>query len=168
MAQIGILSSGGGTHGALIVCEDIVSPYAKCLCKKINIHAESLFMRILLAMKTFFLATVAWVFFRVTEVNDAILFFHQSVLGNNGSFFKLISKLLEMLGKRELAFFIAGLGIGIIALIIHSLMRERGIPPLAWLSAQKVYVRYSVYWTLVLLIIMSLDVGGKAFIYFQF
>ena len=148
----------GGAHGALLVLEDIATPVAKRLCERWDVNASGISFRLMMAIKTFFFTTALWAVFRVSKLGDATLFFRRCIQSGNCDIFKL--------GLGKLGFAI--LGIGIVVLIVHSLMRERGIATLAWFSVQKVYVRYSVYWLLVVLIILSLDLGGKEFIYFQF
>lgn len=148
----------GGTHGVLLVLEDIANPLVKRLGEQWNVELSSISFRLMMVIKTFFLTTVAWVFFRVPRFSDAILFFRRCVLGSNVSIFKL--------GLDQWEFTV--LGIGLLVLITHSLMREGEIATLTWITDKKAYVRYTAYWTLVMMIILSLDLGGKEFIYFQF
>lgn len=152
----------GGTHGALLVIEDVAMLFAKLLCERwhLNIHKSGYF-RFMMIIKTFFLATVAWVLFRVQTIQEGLSFFQRITQESNAGKFNIFNLGLNKVG---VLFLVIGIGV----LLGYSIMRERGISPLAWLSKQSMAVRYMAYWVLVTLITLSLDVSGKEFIYFQF
>ena len=122
----------GGLHGALLVIEGMCAPFAKRLCARWEIDTAGLSCRLVMAAKTFLLATAAWVFFRAPKIEDALSFLSRSVdIRNigiilNGGLYKL------GLDERNIHF----LGMGLCVLLVCSLMRERGMAVLAWLSAQ--------------------------------
>ena len=60
------------------------------------------------------------------------------------------------------------LALALIALAIHSVMKELRWNVQERLSRQNAVFRYALYWSAVLLITFSLDISGQEFIYFQF
>ena len=57
---------------------------------------------------------------------------------------------------------------GLAALVTAGCMRKRGVDVRKWLSGQNLAFRYMIYWGAVIMIILSLDLSGMEFIYFQF
>lgn len=116
------------------------------------------------ALRTFIVVDIAWVLFRADTVESALYimrksfnFYNVGLVFNNG---------LYHLGLDEKNMMI--LLVGLLVLAIVSIMDEYKIGALDWLSAQNVIFRYCIYWGAVLLIILSVDITGQEFIYFQF
>lgn len=154
----------GGLHGLFLTAEGLLASWTKGLCERWQIDRDGLAWHVAATTKTFALTTIAWVYFRAPSLRDA-----ESILRRgfdirnigivlNGGLYNL------GLDDRNIHF----LGIGLCILIVCSLMRERGMAVVSWLSAQGALVRYLVYWTLVTLIVFSLNLSSKEFIYFQF
>lgn len=106
---------------------------------------------------TFHLVTFAWIFFRANSVQDA---------------FYIVSRLFDF---RLQTSFDIGLGISdlIIAVIaiwlmefVHLIQREGSVRQIV--AARPIWVRWPVYYALVLIILMFGKFGVKEFIYFQF
>ncbi|WP_405374333.1 MBOAT family O-acyltransferase [Pseudobutyrivibrio sp.] len=116
-------------------------------------------------LKTFILATIGWVFFRANNISDAITVLKASTKLDNISHVLLKGGIFN-LGIDSIGLII--LIVSIVLLLIVSVMRENKISPIEWISGKNFIVRYAVYWTIVILIIFSLDLTGKEFIYFQF
>ena len=116
-------------------------------------------------LKTFILATIGWVFFRANNISDAITVLKASTKLDNISHVLLKGGIFN-LGIDSMGLII--LIVSIVLLLIVSVMRENKISPIEWISGKNFIVRYAVYWTIVILIIFSLDLTGKEFIYFQF
>jgi D-alanyl-lipoteichoic acid acyltransferase DltB (MBOAT superfamily) len=116
-------------------------------------------------LKTFILAAIGWVFFRANNISDALTVLKSSSKLDN------VTDVLFKGGIFNLG--IDGMGlimliVAMILLLIVSSMREKKINPIEWISGKNFVARYAVYWTIVILIIFSLDLTGKEFIYFQF
>ena len=113
---------------------------------------------------TFILVDAAWVFFRADSAGAAIQILKRSLeLSNIGM---ILNDGLFQLGLNTRNMMI--LLVALMALLIHSIMQERGIDVMKWLSAQNAVFRYAAYWSAVVLIVFSLDIVGQEFIYFQF
>ena len=102
--------------------------------------------------------------FRADSVKAALEILRRSVrLSNSGL---LLNGGLYQLGLNERNMTI--LLIALAVLLITSVMQERGVQCLDWLSKQNAVFRYAVYWGAVVLIIFSMDITGQEFLYFQF
>lgn len=129
-----------------------------------HVRIETFSWRLLRIFRTFILVDVAWVFFRADSVKAAFQILRRSLqLSNTGL---LLNGGLYQLGLNERQIMI--LEIALAVLLASSVMKERGIDVLKWISGQNVFFRYFLYWSAVVLIIFSLDIAGQEFIYFQF
>lgn len=106
----------------------------------------------------------AWVFFRSESVGMAIQILKRSL--NISNIGLLLNDGLFQLGLNTRNMML--LLIGLAALLICSVMRERGTDVLKWLSEQNAVFRYAAYWAALVLIMFSVDISGQEFIYFQF
>ena len=120
--------------------------------------------RLFLQLRTFFLVTLAWVFFRAETFTQALKILKKSLrLTNIGLFF---NDSIFQLGLSSFNVFMLLLASSV--LFVFSAMREKGISVLGWLSSQGIWFRLAVYWFLLLMILFSLNLTGTEFIYFQF
>lgn len=154
----------GGLHGIYQVAEEIAAPIAARLYQKFHIDTRTFSWKLMSTVKTFLLVDIAWVFFRADTVQAALEILRRSLMWSNTGLI-LNGGLYQMgLDQRNMMFLLIALA----ALFAVSVMRERGIHVLAWLSKQNVVFRYAVYWSGLVLIIFSMDIMGQEFIYFQF
>lgn len=154
----------GGVHGLYQIIEDVLTPIMDKIYIKFLVDTEKFSWKFLRMIKTFFLVDIAWVFFRADSVRAAFYILKNSL--NISNIGLLLNGGLYQLGLNERN--ISILFTGIFFLILYSLMRERKMDVLDWLSSQNVFFRYMVYWGIVTLITFSLDITGQEFIYFQF
>ena len=104
------------------------------------------------------------VFFRSQSVGEAILILKNSTrLGNIGI---IMTDDIYSMGLSSFECNI--LLISIIALFICSYMREKKIAVQEWILQQNPLFRYLLYWIAMVLILISVDMSGAEFIYFQF
>ena len=120
--------------------------------------------RLFQRLRTFFLVTLAWVFFRAETFTQALKILKKSLrLTNIGLFFNDSIFQLGLSSFNVFMLLLAGA-----ALFVFSAMREKGISVLGWLSSQGIWFRFAVYWFLLFMILFSLNLTGTEFIYFQF
>lgn len=154
----------GGVHAIYQICEEISAPFSQKIFNKIGVNRKTISWRILQSVWTFILVDAAWVFFRADSAGAAIQILKRSLeLSNIGM---ILNDGLFQLGLNTRNMMI--LLVALMALLIHSIMQERGIDVMKWLSAQNAVFRYAAYWSAVVLIVFSLDIVGQEFIYFQF
>lgn len=154
----------GALHGIYQILEEALEPVFDRFYKKFRVDTQNFSWKCLRILKTFLLVDTAWVFFRADTLTSAVQILRQSIdLSNTGL---LLNNGLYKLGLNERNMSI--LLLALLALAVHSAMREMGWNILSWLSKQNIFFRYAVYWAAVLLITFSLDITGQEFIYFQF
>ena len=154
----------GGIHGFYQIAEDVLAKPFRKACDKLCVRTDTFSWKLTGVAWNFFLVDIAWVFFRADSVKAALQILRRSTwLSNSG---QILNGGLYQLGLNERNMTIL-LG-ALLILLVSSVMRERGIRILEWLSTQNAVFRYAVYWCAVVLIIFSLDITGQEFIYFQF
>lgn len=155
----------GMFHGICQVIEDIFRVLFGKISDRIKNPGVAKAWKGLNIFKTFILAAIGWVFFRASNISQAIQVLKASTRLDN------VSEVLTGGGIYNLGIDKMGLimlGIAVLLLFVVSLMRENRINPIEWISNKHFVVRYATYWLIVILIIFSLDLTGKEFIYFQF
>jgi D-alanyl-lipoteichoic acid acyltransferase DltB (MBOAT superfamily) len=117
---------------------------------------------------TFALVCFAWIFFRANNLADALYIITHSLAGA-GDFLSNVGQKESLrpllLGRTAEEFLIAVAAIGFME-FIHLIQRHRGIRHM--LSGKPIYLRWPVYYALVLFILAFGEFGVKQFIYFQF
>lgn len=154
----------GMFHGLCQVIEDIFRMIFGKISDRIKNAAAARAWKGLNVFKTFILAAIGWVFFRASNISQAIEVLKASMKLDNVS--SVLTGGIFNLGIDKMGLIM--LGIAVLLLLVVSLMRENKINPIEWISKRHFVVRYAAYWLIVVLIIFSLDLTGKEFIYFQF
>ena len=154
----------GLLHGIYQVIEDILLPSYLKFKDKYNINTESFSFKFLNILKTFFLVSLGLVFFRSDTVTDAVIYIKNSFdLSNIGILFN--GGLYQLgLNEKNMTF----LFIGLFSLLVSSLMRENKINVEEWIQNQNIIFRYMLYWGAIIMIMLSSNITGQEFIYFQF
>lgn len=154
----------GIIHGIYQIAEDIVSPLYNKFIQTAKINTETFSYKFLQILKTFVLVDLAWVFFRAGSIPEAFCIIKQSFYLKN--FWLILNDGLYQLGLDVRNMNILTLGIA--ALLISDIMRGKNIVLHDWIKKQNIIFRYALYWGALMLIIFSMDITGKEFIYFQF
>ncbi len=152
----------GLLHGLYQIIEDIMGRLVKKASLLKHINMQNPIMMIIRIPVTFVLVDVAWVLFRANTLADAMVVFNNMWYDNWDNFKDGIFEL----GLNEVNIYML-LG-SLVILFISSLMRRFGIKLRDWISSRLFVVRYACYWTAMIMIMFSLDIEGKEFIYFQF
>ena len=155
----------GMFHGICQVIEDVFRMlFGKISDRITNIFASKVWKGINV-LKTFILAAIGWVFFRASNISEALQVLKSSLKLDNVKDV-LFGEGIYNLGIDPMDFVM--IIAAVLLLFTVSLMREHKVNPIEWISKRNFVVRYATYWAIVLLIIFSLDLTGKEFIYFQF
>lgn len=155
----------GLMHGICQVVEDIFAMFFGRISDKIQSPVGKNIWHGINVIKTFILASIGWVFFRAKTLSQAVEVLKGATHLDNASSVIFGGGIFD-LGIDK--FGIVILLISVVLLFIISLMRENGINIVEWITKRNVVIRYAAYWSIVILIIFSLDLTGKEFIYFQF
>ena len=154
----------GVIHGLYLIAEDVFKPVGEKIVHKFKFNTEAFSWKIFMIVKTFIMVDIAWIFFRADSLKASVHILISSLhLGNVGI---LLNDGLYQLGLNTRNMNI--LLIALVVLLISSCMKEKGINVLGWLTQQNILFRYLLYWGAIMLIMLSLDITGKEFIYFQF
>ncbi len=155
----------GGLHGAFQVIEDAFRLAFGTIADRIKNPLLGFGWKVINILKTMVLSSIAWVIFRASDMSQVTSIF-TGLQGLNNWHKVLFEGGIYSLGIDETGLII--IIISLIILLVSSLMREHGINLISWISGRNFVIRYAVYWSLMLLIICSLDITGQEFIYFQF
>jgi alginate O-acetyltransferase complex protein AlgI len=136
----------GGLHGIYLMVERI-------LREKIPIRITAV-NGFFLALATYFLVNITWVFFRAREFSTAMDMLASMFLINSGG-----EKILQQLDIYKTFLLIA------ILFVVHWLMRDTSVQALA--AKTKWWVT-GVAWAVMLFLLVISQGVGEQFIYFQF
>lgn len=117
---------------------------------------------------TFHLVLFAWVFFRANSFNDAIYILTNLFPLNLNEFISLLNSTgatQTTLGLTKSGILLALLSIGFME-IIHLMQRHKNMR--SFLSNKPIYIRWSIYSALLIIIISFGEFSLQEFIYFQF
>lgn len=154
----------GFIHGIYQVVEDLVNPIVVRIIKLININTEVFSWKLLRIIKTFILTDIAWTFFRADTLTTAFYILTKSFDFSNVAL--ILNEGIYQFGLDVMNVNILLIALGV--LLVSSYMKEKGINVYEWLSLQNTVFRYAIYWSAISLIILSLDIMGQEFLYFQF
>ncbi len=157
----------GALHGIYIVVDISTKSYRKQFYEKIKLTKFPELMKWIHVGCTFSLVTFSWIFFRANTLKDA-LYIITHTFSNMESYttFSGIYQALDALNAGKVGFIITLLSIGIME-VFHLRSRTKKIPEI--LKRRPIYLRWCVYYSLMLWIIMfGVFEGASEFIYFQF
>ncbi len=155
----------GGLHGVFQIIEDAFRHVFGSIADKITNKALGFIWKIVNILKTMILSSLAWVIFRASDMSQVLDIFN-GLNGMDNWHQVLFEGGIYSLGIDRIGLII--IVISLLILFVSSIMRECGINLLAWISSRNFVIRYAIYWSLLILIICSLDITGQEFIYFQF
>lgn len=139
----------GFVHALYQVCAMLTQPLRNNLYPKFKIDTASPVYRIWQSVCVFFLATVAWIFFRLSSIKDAFLYVFRMLTQWNPWVLFDYSLLEFGLSATEWNVMIAAL----VLLFVVSLLREKGVRS-EHLAAQKLPLRWGLYLLLIAAIII--------------
>lgn len=147
----------GGIHGLLQILEDIFH-----IKKNTKTYSFSWFIRVLLV---FILMTFTWVFFRASNLHDALYIFRHMFDGITNLRSYIVSGLYSFGVKAPCL--LTMLAIYLIPLFIIDYINVK-YDALTILNNKPMAIRYLAYFVLLLMILLLHYVGEVNFIYFQF
>ena len=154
----------GGVHGLFIIISDICQPFNKFCLKLFRINTASISYQIFTRLYTFAIVAVAWVFFRAQSTSAAFEIIKRSFrLENFGIIF---NGGIYQLGIDQRNFIL--LMISLILLFSFSILRELKVNISKLIDDQPKIFMLIFVWILVFLVVLSTNLSGKEFIYFQF
>lgn len=147
----------GGIHGLLQILEDIFH-----IKKNTKTYSFSWFIRVILV---FMLMSITWVFFRASNLHDALYIFRHMFDGITNLRSYIVSGLYSFGVKAP--YLLTMLAIYLIPLFIIDYINVKD-DALTILNNKPIFIRYLAYFVLLLMILLLHYVGEVNFIYFQF
>lgn len=159
----------GGIHGIFLIFEDILRPYWEKVIHMKGIKTSGIGYSFCQITLTFSLVTFAWIFFRVKNISDAMLFIEKIFLDWNP--WVLFDESLYRIALSRMEWGIL-VGAIIVLLLADSIRFQKGITIEKFLHEEFLPFR----WLVLLLLFFSIAIFGiygpgydpKQFIYFQF
>ncbi len=156
----------GMLSGAFQVMGDILKPAREAVAAVFPVKNDTTarLHKVLQILCTFVLFVVSLVFFRAGSAKEA-LFIFQRIVSENPVAGMLSTSVFKLgLGVYNLAFLIAAL----IFLAIFDVINEKSGDACKEIVKKPAVIRWTVYYVVVIMIIMSASIGAKKFIYFEF
>jgi D-alanyl-lipoteichoic acid acyltransferase DltB (MBOAT superfamily) len=157
----------GALHGFYLVFALITKDTRFKITKIIGLDKLPRFNNVLQILITFFLATFAWIFFRAKSVEVAFYIIKNSITGLYKDFSNIIHQLPVNLhlGVTKTELFI-GIAAIILMETIHIMQSKYNLKE--WINSRPIFLRWSIYYAVVLMIIFLGVYENRQFIYFQF
>jgi alginate O-acetyltransferase complex protein AlgI len=156
----------GGLHGCYLILEDIIYSKFKNL-KEINSNI-SLFIK---QSVVFILVAIAWIFFRAESVSDSFYIIRNlfsnwlpqiKQIINNESLVRLKLLYVEQQSKE----FYLAIFLTLLMIIVHRLQGKMNFD--SWIIGKNKKLRWSIYYSMLLIFIFLGVFNRSSFIYFQF
>ena len=157
----------GGIHGFYLIFAIFTKKSRIKISKQIGLNKLPRLNNIIQILITFFLTTFAWIFFKANTLSDAIYIIKYSFIGS-------INTLQEFLHHQkthlDLGLTNWGLFIAIASIIllesIHIMQNKYRIRD--WINTKPVYIRWSIYYSTILAILLLGIYENTQFIYSKF
>ena len=151
----------GAIHGFYQIFSIWTSSIRKRIVKLIGLDKIPTLHNILQIIITFTLVCFGWIFFRANNISDAI-YVIKNMFINIGN-----GVPIDQLGLDSFQLKVAFLSIGVMELI-HLIQEYKKKTIREIISTKPIWIRWSLYYILVLCIILLGTFGSQEFIYFQF
>jgi alginate O-acetyltransferase complex protein AlgI len=155
----------GGLHGIYLVFSTASQNIREKIHKAIGLDRVPRLHAYLKVTVTFLLVCFAWIFFRANSLTDALYIVLHLFAGWKDIFRFNIFNSIPSWEPFRLELVIAVASIGVL-ILVHLLQRRGSVVQI--LSQKPTWVRWSVYYSIILSILLFGNFGSKQFIYFQF
>jgi alginate O-acetyltransferase complex protein AlgI len=159
----------GALHGVYLACSVVTSRLRQQLVAALHLNRLGWGLTLLRTVVTFNLVSFAWIFFRARSLADANLIVQRIAAGAWYTVLHPIAVLasigdgVSLLTTGEVAWSIV---LCTLLFMTQMVRGERRVVPS--LAASPVWLRWSAYYTMVLMILLTGVFGRQSFIYFQF
>jgi D-alanyl-lipoteichoic acid acyltransferase DltB (MBOAT superfamily) len=157
----------GALHGFYLVFAIIIEKPADKFNTLIGIKKVKWLYKSTQILSTFILVVLAWIFFRANNISDAFYILQQMPHAAIDLLQGMFSLSLRP-GKLPIGKTVIYISLALIFLLefVHYIQRHNRIPE--FLQKQSVYIRWGIYYILILSIIFGGVFENRQFIYFQF
>jgi D-alanyl-lipoteichoic acid acyltransferase DltB (MBOAT superfamily) len=155
----------GGLHGIYLVFSAFTQNIREKVHKVIGFDRIPRLHHYLKVLVTFCLVCFAWIFFRANSISDALYIISHLFTGWEGIFNFDVFKNIPLWKPLKFELMVGVPSIGVLT-VVH-LLQSRG-SVIQKLSQKPIWIRWSVYYFIILSILLFGNFGSKQFIYFQF
>ncbi|HEX2396053.1 MAG TPA: MBOAT family O-acyltransferase [Bacteroidales bacterium] len=157
----------GAVHGFYLIFALVTKNLRSNINRFVGLDKFPKVHRFFQTILVFILVSFAWIFFRANSAHDALYIIKSSITGLNEDFYKIANNIpLNLnLGLSNSQLILAFLLIVFMEFIQYK-QKYLSIPQ--WLSAKPALIRWSVYYAVVLIILVLGVYEERQFIYFQF
>ncbi|MHA2055142.1 MAG: MBOAT family O-acyltransferase [Candidatus Hodarchaeales archaeon] len=155
----------GGLHGFYLVFSIVTQSTRIRLSQFIGLNRLPKILHSIKVVTTFFLICFAWIFFRANNISDAFYIVSHLFTGWENELSLDVLTYTPFWGSMRFEFLVATTSIGFL-FVIELIQGKRSIIHL--LSKRPTWIRWMVYYSIFLAILLFGNLGSKQFIYFQF
>jgi len=155
----------GGLHGIYLVCSAFTRNIREKVHKAMGLDRFPRFHNYFKVIVTFLLVCFAWIFFRADSISDAIVIVPRLFTGWESVFRFDVFEGIPVWRTLKFELMTGVVSIGIL-ILVQLFETRRSIVQV--LSQRPIWIRWPVYYSLLLAILLFGNFGGKQFIYFQF
>jgi alginate O-acetyltransferase complex protein AlgI len=154
----------GALNGFYLVFALVTKDIRRKLSNAIGLDKHPILDNTLQILTTFGLITFSWIFFRAKSVSIAFYIIKHSITGLYQNIFDHLPVVLHA-GISRFDFILAVTAV-IMMEFIHLIQRKYGVRD--WINSKPAYLRWSIYYIAILMIIFFGYFQNRQFIYFQF
>jgi D-alanyl-lipoteichoic acid acyltransferase DltB (MBOAT superfamily) len=154
----------GGLHGIYLVFSALTKRMREKIHKAIGLNKVPTLHNYFKGTVTFFLVCFAWIFFRANSIADALYIISHLFTGWEGLGIQA-RKVAPFWGPLNFQLAVGVVSVGIL-LLLHFFQGDNHFD--RWLSEKRIGLRWAVYYSMVLTILLFGHFGTQEFIYFQF
>lgn len=151
----------GGVHGMYLILSFATEKARKKIYQMTKVGQCPKLHRSLKVAITFLLVSFAWIFFRANSVSDAFYIITHMGIGWDGGALQNI----PFWGSLKFEFIVGISSIGVL-ILVEKIQSDRAFTEM--ISLKPVWVRWSVYYSLLFSVLILGHFGQRQFIYFQF
>lgn len=169
MALTGHIFYGGGIHGLYQIIGEYKKKYVDKWNAKFHAKTESFSYKLGQTAITFFLTSIAWVFFRSSSITEAFDYIYR--MFTRWNFWQLFKGVYAECGLNTIQFTVLLLSL-IVLLVSDCIKYKTGNGVVQFLETQTIWFRWGIYLMLFMSILIfgiyGPDMDNSQFIYFQF
>lgn len=154
----------GVLHGFYLISERLTLDYRALLVKKMSLDKMGALLKVMRVLITFVLVCFAWIFFRAQNLNDAWYIVTHLFSGWDSVLFGYDLQPVLILGSYK--FFVTVVILIGFTETVYLMQRKGSVVEM--LNQKPIWLRWSVYYILVISIVLLGNFSSQEFIYFQF
>jgi len=154
----------GVLHGIYLMTEKFTASYRASVVKKLSLDKMGVLLKVMRVATTFALVCFAWIFFRAQSLNDAWFIVTHLFTGWGSVLSGYDLQPVLILGSYR--FFVTALILIGAMETVHLAQRKGSVVEM--LNQKPIWLRWSVYYILIISIMLLGNFNSQEFIYFQF